>query len=112
MLEKLPQTGWPVVQEIVPVLQPSADVQAAPEEQATHEPALQTPPVQAVPLVFETRFEQVAVPLLQSIVPDWHPSADWHALPEAHAEQTPALQTPPEPHAVPSPLFTKLPQTG
>jgi len=66
------QTALPVAQLMLPLrhADPGLVVQAAPSLQATHEPALQTPPLQTVPFDFGAPSTQTGAPLAHSTVPD------------------------------------------
>jgi hypothetical protein len=68
-----PSTHWalPELQSMTPLRQalPGLVVQAAPALQALHEPLLQTPPAQAVPLGLLLPLAQTAAPELHSVTP-------------------------------------------
>lgn len=79
------QTALPVEQLMMPLRHaaPGFVVQAAPSLHATHEPALQTPPLHDVPLAFDAPSTQTGAPLEQSVVPARHaePGFVVHAAP-------------------------------
>jgi hypothetical protein len=96
------QTGDPVAQDVVPVLQTFCGWQLDPAAQLTQVPALQTlsvphetPLASALPVSVQPMLGE------QTVMPPWHGFAGWHADPAEQAAQLPLLQTMPLPHTVP-----------
>jgi len=107
-------TALPVAQSTVPFRQAAfvLVVQAAPWLHALQLPALQTPPAQAVPLVFGAPSAQTGTPVLQLVAPLRQGlGLVVQAPPGLHGLHEPTLQTPPA-HVVPLALLLPSLQTA
>lgn len=105
------QTGLPLAQSMTPLRHGlGLLVQAWPATHATHEPALQTPPGQAVPVPTLPDSTQTALPELQFVLPVLHGFAGLQEAPCEQGLHEPPLHTPPG-HDVPFILLLPLVQT-
>jgi hypothetical protein len=107
------QTGDPVAQDVVPVLQTLVGWQLAPDAHDTHAPALQTRSVpHCTPLVSDWPVSLHAMLGEQTVTPAWHGLAGTQLVPAAQAAQLPPVQTMLVPHTVPLGASEDSMQTG
>jgi len=96
---------------MVPVWQPSAEAQAAPDVHATQAPLRHCPREQVVPSGWLASWEQTGFPVEHSIFPALQPSCETQSVPSAHPPHFPCWQAPPG-QPVPSGWSARLVQTG
>jgi hypothetical protein len=105
------QLAAPVVHLVTPRWQLLAGTHEAPSAHAAHAPALQTLPLpHGVPSgTFVVESWQTCAPVAQEVVPAWHGfTLGVQLTPSAQPRHTPARQTLPVPHAVPSAAATPV----